>query len=107
MERTTLEQLKLSGSNNIKRFNDRARAEADAPALTPTRKAEIEALDVLIAKALKACAKGSIRNRKQNPSFTHLSLLCNLREMLMRGHEPEKNNTADIIAAADKLMGLS
>jgi hypothetical protein len=107
MERTTLEALKLSGSHNVKRFTDRAKREANAPARID-RSEEIAQLDALIAKTLKACAKGSTRNRKQNPSFNHLAILMRLRAELLAGPNPAaKESDADVIAAADKLMGLN
>jgi hypothetical protein len=103
VERTTLEHLKLSGSNNIKRFNDRAKAEADAPARID-RSEEIAQLDILIAKTLKACSKGSVRNKKANPAFNHLVQLANLREMLLRGHDPKVEASNDILAEIDAAL---
>jgi hypothetical protein len=105
-ERTPLKLLHLSGSGNIARHNARVKAEADAPPLTPDRQKEIADLDILISKTMKACMKGSTRNKKGNPAFGHLAMLVRLRELLTRGHDPEEQEASTILDELDaKLAG--
>jgi hypothetical protein len=103
-QRTPLAVLELQGSGNIARFNAREKAEKDAPPLPPDRKAEIEQLDGLIAKCMKACAKGSTRNKKGNPAFGQLAILVRVRAQLTHGHVAPEDNAADVIAAADAML---
>jgi hypothetical protein len=104
MERTPLAILQLSGSGNLKRAKSYEKKDANVPPLTVDRQEEIKQLDALILKCLKACSKGSIRNRKSNPAFSHLSLLISIRERLMRGHQPGKESDGDVVARAEKML---
>jgi hypothetical protein len=104
LERTPLAILKLTGSGNIKRALDYEKKDASAPPLPADRQEEIRQLDALILKCLKACSKGSIRNRKSNPAFSHLSLLVSIRERLLRGHQPGKESDADVVAQAERML---
>ncbi len=106
-QKTPLKMLELQGGN-IARHNKRVAAEKAAAAipLTPDRQEEVKQLDLLIAKTLKACGKGSVRNKKGNPAFSHLAILMRLRSELLRGGDPEAN-AGDVIRQADELLGLT
>jgi hypothetical protein len=105
MPRTPLKLLTLQGSGNIKRHLDREKLDAENAPATIDRSEEIAALDALIAKTLKACAKGSTKNRKANPAFSHLAILVRLRTELLVGSKPGKESQADTLAEIDAALG--
>jgi hypothetical protein len=104
--RTPLDELMLSGSPNIGRALKREKAETDVT-LTPDQRSEIEKLDELIALTIKACKKGSTKRGRRNPAFQNLSVLVKTRDLLLKGRKPSKRSTQEILAEADKMMGIN
>jgi predicted RNA-binding Zn ribbon-like protein len=103
--RTAIEELRLTGSTNLKRALKRERADASEPALSHEQKSEIAQLDELIQQAMKACKVGQTHNFKRNPAYANLALLIKARKMLADGRPPEKRDDMD--AANDFLAELN
>jgi hypothetical protein len=106
--RTDVKVLELQGANgNLRRALKRESAEAEAPAISPDVKSEIEELNALIAQALKCCRRGATYKKKSNPAFRQLESLIRCREMLRKGRPPGKKSAAEILADADRVLGVN
>jgi uncharacterized membrane protein YccC len=107
MARTPISELKLSGSPNLLRALKRDKADAIGKPSTGDHAEEIKAIDALLVQVLKACKKGSVRNKKANPSFVHLALLIRCRAELSATTAPVKKSDGQIIAEADRMLNLT
>jgi hypothetical protein len=105
--RTPIDELQLQGSPNLRRAFARQDAEMNAPPLSPETKSEIEEIDALIAQALKCCKRGATFRKKSNPAFRQLESLIRSREVLLKGHTPRKKSAADVLADADRILGIN
>lgn len=105
--RTDINELMLQGSPNLRRALHREKADESGPALTPEQLSEIEKLDELIALAMKACRKGSTLRGKRNPAFQNVATLIKARDLLTKGRKPAKKSAQQILADADKIMGVN
>jgi hypothetical protein len=105
--RTPIEMLKLTGSTNLRRALKREEAEENLRA--PKNAAEeVARLDELIALAMKACRRGQTVNDKRNPAFGNLASLVRIRKMILeRGGVATKKSGEEILAEADRLMGVN
>src|SRR5579871_1048202 len=104
-ERTSLDELQLQGSPNLRRAQNREASEANA-SLTPETRTEVEQLNELIEQAMSACRRGQTFKGRPNPAFEHLTKLIKVRDLLMRGKKPKKSS-ADILAEANKVLGMN
>jgi hypothetical protein len=103
--RTSIEDLKLTGSGNLKRALKREAQDASLPALTTDERSEVQKIDQLIALAMRACRRGQTFRGKANPAFRHLSVLVKTRDLLTRGRKPtEKRSTTEISREIDRML---
>jgi hypothetical protein len=105
--RTPIEELKLIGSPNLKRALKREAADANKLPLSETQKSEIAQLDALIQKALHACERGQVFRGKRNPAFGNLKILMQLRKLLADTPDQKAQTSEEILAEANKLMGVN
>lgn len=104
--RTPIEELRLTGSPNLRRALKREAADANTPVLPEEQQSEIAQLDALIQKALHACKRGQVFKGKRNPAFANLKTLVQLRKLLTNSRSDLKQqSTEEILAEANKLMG--
>jgi hypothetical protein len=87
--RTTIEDLQLAGSPNLRRALKRQQADENAPPVTPEQEGEIAKIDALIAKAMNACRRGQTIRGRRNPAFQNLESLIKVRKLV----EGRKVNT--------------
>jgi len=104
-ERTSIEELELTGSPNLLRAKKREAAEASAT-LAPETHTEIEQLNELIAQAMRACKRGHTFRGKPNPAFEHLTKLIKARDVLTKGKKPAKT-AKEILAEANAALGIN
>lgn len=104
--RTSIEDLQLQASPNLLRAKKRD-ADAAALSLTPEARNEIAQLDELIARAMSACRRGHTFRGRANPAYQHLHVLVRTRDMLLKGRKPAAKSAADVLAAANKLLGAN
>lgn len=104
--RKDLEDLKLSAtSSNLARALKIREAEAEVE-LTDEQKNEVDQLDALIQKAIKACRKGSTFNKRRNPAFQNLESLVKTRDLILKRNkkkdgEKKKSSFGDFIGDSD------
>jgi hypothetical protein len=108
MDRTPIDQLSLQGGTNLSRALKRQQAEA-RPVASSTRR-EIGELDGLIAQAIECCKRGHVlgeegKPKKANPAFHHLVMLTKARALLLKGYDPNKKSSAELIEEIDELIG--
>ena len=92
------------GATTSNRARARKREAAKLP-LPVNRKSEIEALDQLIVRVMKACGKGSTRRGKSNPAFGQLSMLIRTRAFLLRDFDPAKKSFDETLRELDLAIG--
>jgi len=98
--RTSIDDLKLQGSNNLKRALDRQRADR-AKSLSEEQKEELAQLDQLIALALRACRRGQTIKGKRNPSFANLELLTRVRSSIAARSDAAEKKGPSILGELD------
>ncbi len=104
-ERTPLKLLELQGSPNLRRSLKREAAESNTT-LAPETRTEVEQLDELIARAMRACKRGHTFRGKPNPAFEHLTKLIKTRALLLKGRQPVKT-AKEILDAANAALGIN
>jgi hypothetical protein len=80
-------------------------AEEKAP-LTIEQRTELQRLDDLIAKAMRACEHGQTHRGRRNPAYANLALLMKLRSHVLTQKRPPKSGE-DILKEAEELFKVN
>jgi len=105
--RSSVEDLQLAGSPNLRRALKREEVEKNTPPLTPEQESEIARVDELIALAMRACKRGQIFRGKRNPAFQNLEALVKVRKALeSRKIDPATARNRLVKEATELLAGL-
>jgi hypothetical protein len=102
---TSIQDLELQGSHNLKRALDREARGAETAPLTQETKDEIAQIDGLIQQCIDACRRGQTVNHKKNPAFDQLAVMVKTRDTLRKGRKPSgKKSVEELMKDADTFL---